>query len=95
MADTTDTMTMTTMTKTRTLLHDWLVHQNGKISAVDLDAETPILERKIITSLQVLDLILFIERLRGGSIDVRLIRRGSFSSINAIMKHFFSEQYHG
>lgn len=90
MTDTTDTITMTS-----TLLHDWLVQQNGQISAGDLDADTPILERKIITSLQVLDLILFIERLRGGSIDVRLIRRGSFSSINAIMEHFFSEQTHG
>jgi hypothetical protein len=90
MADTTDTISKTSM-----LLHDWLVQQNGKISAGDLDADTPILERKIITSLKVLDLILFIERLRGGSIDVRLIRRGSFSSINAIMKHFFSEQTHG
>ena len=82
-------------TTIRASLREWLVEQNGRISAAELDEDTPILERRIITSLQVLDLILTIERLRGGPIDVRLIKQGSFRSIDAIMRHFFSEQSHG
>jgi acyl carrier protein len=80
---------------TRSLLHEWVVNQNGKVSPDQVADDTPLLERRIITSLQILDLILFIERLRGVSINVQLIKPGSFCSIDAIMTHFFSGPDHG
>jgi hypothetical protein len=80
---------------TRSLLREWVVKQNGKVSPDQLADDTPLLERRIITSLQILDLILFIERLRGVSINVQLIKPGSFLSIDAIMTHFFSGLDHG
>jgi acyl carrier protein len=79
----------------RSLLHQWVVEQNGRASPEEIMYDTPLLERRIITSLQIMELILFIERLRGASIDVRMIGPGSFSSIDAIMTHFFSEHMHG
>jgi acyl carrier protein len=80
---------------TRSLLREWVVRQNGKVSPDQIADDTPLLERRIITSLQILDLILFIERLRGVSISVQLIKPGSFLSIDAIMTHFFSGPDHG
>jgi len=82
-------------TTTRSLLHQWVVEQNGRVSPEEITYDTRLLERRIITSLQIMELILFIERLRGASIDVQQIGPGSFRSINAIMTHFFSEQRHG
>ena len=80
---------------TRSLLREWVVKKNGKLSPDDVADDTPLLDNRIITSLQILDLILFIERLRGVSIEVRLIKPGSFRSIDTIMTHFLSEPNHG
>jgi len=82
-------------TTVRSLLHQWVVQQNGRVSPEEIAYDTPLLRQRIITSLQIMDLILLIERLRGASIDVRLIRPGSFHSIDAILTHFFSEHGHG
>jgi hypothetical protein len=80
---------------TRSLLREWVVKQNGKVSPDQVADDTPLLEQRIITSLRILDLILFIERLRGVSIDIQLIKPGSFHSIDAIMTHFFRGPDHG
>ena len=42
-------------------LREWVALKSGKVRSEDLDDETPILEQRIITSLQVMDLILHIE----------------------------------
>lgn len=79
----------------RVRLHDWLIRRNGCIAASDLTDETPLLERRIVTSLQVMDLILFIERLRGAPIKVSQIRPGSFRDIASIIDRFFGDARHG
>jgi acyl carrier protein len=88
-------MTKPVVPTTASLLHQWVIEQNGRVSPEEITYDTPLLEQRIITSLHIMELILFIERLRGASIDVRLIGPGSFRSINAIVTHFFSEQGHG
>jgi hypothetical protein len=80
---------------TRARLHEWVVKQNRRVLPGSVADDTPLLENRIVTSLQIMDLILFIERLRGAPMDVRLIKPGSFRSIDAIMTHCFEEQYHG
>ena len=49
----------------RVQLRHWVLAKNGKIRPEELDDHTPILEQRIITSLQVMDLILFLEQLTG------------------------------
>lgn len=75
----------------RQALRDWIVKTSGKITAAALTDQTPILERRIITSVQVMDLILFIERLSGIPIDVEQLKPGAFRDIDTIMAGFLGE----
>jgi len=71
-------------------LRDWIVRKNGKIRAEDLTGETLIIEERIITSVQIMDLILFIEHLTGQSIDVTSLKRGVFRNVDTIYQNFFA-----
>ncbi len=79
-------------TEIRSALRAWVVRKNGKISAEQLRDDTPIIEERVVTSLQIMDLILFIEELRGAPVDVESLRGGAFSSINAIYAAFFAKE---
>ena len=73
----------------RKQLRDWVL-RNGKTGGlIDIEDDTPILESRIISSVQVMDLILFMEHLRGDPVQPNSIRPGSFTSINAIFESFF------
>ena len=82
---------MKTETEIRQALREWVLAKNGKIRPEDLDDETPIIERRIISSPQIMDLILFIERLSARPIDVERLKVGVFRNINAIYQNFFEE----
>ena len=73
----------------RQALRDWVVKTSGKIQPAELNDETPIIEQRIISSLQVMDLILFIERLSNRSIEVDDLKVGVFRNINALYENFF------
>ncbi len=70
-------------------LRDWVVKTNGKIRAEELDDNTPIVERRIITSVQVMDLIIFLEEFRGRPVDVSNLKVGAFQTVDAIYHNFF------
>ena len=78
-------------TAARAQLHEWVLAKNGRMAAAELTDDTLILARRVVNSLQVMDLILFIERLRGVPVDVRQIKPGCFRSIGAIVESFFGE----
>jgi acyl carrier protein len=80
---------MKTETEIREALREWIVKTNGKIQPEQLDDETPIIEQRIISSLQVMDLIFFIEKLSNKSIEVESLKVGVFRNINAIYDTFF------
>lgn len=75
----------------RTALRDWMVKTNGRIRVTDLRDDTPILEDRIITSMQLMDLILFLESLRAQPIDVEKLRPGAFRDIDVICNNFLKE----
>jgi acyl carrier protein len=75
-------------------LKNWIVETNGKIQPEQLGDETPIIEQRIVTSLQVMDLIFYIEKLSGKSIEVESLKVGVFRNINTIYDNFFGE-HHG
>jgi acyl carrier protein len=79
----------------RNELKSWILKKNPKIQATDLLDSTPILEKRILKSLDVMDLILKIEKLGGGPVDVETIKPGSFKSIDVIMEVFFKEVFFG
>jgi len=78
----------------RQALRDWIVANSGKVAPEEVTEETPIIERRIISSLQVMDLILFLEQLGGRPIDVERLEPGAFHSIDAIVRGFFPEVAH-
>jgi len=80
---------MKTETEIRQNLREWIAKTNGKIRAEDLSDDTPIIERRIISSLQLTDLILMLERLSDNLIDVEMLKPGAFRDINAIYRNFF------
>ena len=73
----------------RKTLREWIVNKNGRLSAHDLVDDTPIIERRIISSLQLTDLILMLEKLSGNPIEAEMLRPGAFRDINAIYRNFF------
>lgn len=73
-------------------LKAWVLKNSKKISVDELKDETPLLESRIISSLQIMDLILTIEKLRGAPFDIRAIKPGAFQSIDAIYRSFFAPQ---
>jgi hypothetical protein len=82
---------MKTESEVRAALRRWVVEASGKVGPYELDDTTPIIERRIITSVQVMDLILFLEHLRGKTIEVDQLEPGGFRSIDAIYRVFFEE----
>ena len=81
---------MTHEMEIRDALREWIVKTNGKIQPDQLDDQTPIIEQRIITSLQVMDLILFLEKLSNRSIEVDTLKVGVFRNINSIYDAFFA-----
>lgn len=68
-------------------LRGWLGENSRSDAAIDDD--TPLLEQRLITSLQVVELVLLIEELSGRPIDAALLEPGSFHDVNTICAKFF------
>ncbi|MFQ5930811.1 MAG: hypothetical protein ACE5MM_00235 [Nitrospiraceae bacterium] len=73
----------------RRALREWVLKTSTKITPDELTEETPIIEQGIISSLQVIDLILFLEQLSGRSIDVAQLKPGAFRNIDVIYRNYF------
>ena len=70
-------------------LRQRIARLSGKVAASALADDTPIIERRIITSLQVMDLILELESLKGSPIDVERLKPGAFKDIASIYAAFW------
>jgi acyl carrier protein len=75
-------------TEVKDALRDWIVRK-GKIHAEELNHKTPFLEQRIISSVQLMELILFIEDLSENPIDVKSLKKGMLRDIDTIYHNFF------
>ena len=66
----------------------WL--EKKALADIELSDDLNIIEAGIISSLDILELILFIEQLKGQKFNLKNIKAGSFNSINSIYNSFFS-----
>ncbi|MBX9686265.1 MAG: hypothetical protein K2X27_06155 [Candidatus Obscuribacterales bacterium] len=73
----------------RSELRKWIVNKNGKIKAEDLKDDTAIIEQRIISSLQLMDLILELEKLSEEALDVEQLKPGVFKNIDSICHNFY------
>ena len=83
---------MKTEAEFRQALRDWIIAKNGKISQSELEDDTPIIETRIISSLQLMDLILYLEKITGNPVDVEQLKPGVFRSIDTIYNNFAGEK---
>lgn len=67
----------------------WVKKVSRKPEAASVTDETPLIESRLITSLQIMELILEIERLKGQPFELRNLKPGVFNTINSIYATFF------
>ncbi len=83
-------MTVEDETEVRDALRSW-VHEHSAVPiGPDFTDATPLIASRFLTSLQVTDLLLHIEELRGEPLDVGQLRPGVFRDIDAIYATFFA-----
>ena len=75
----------------RQALRQWVREHAATPAADALRDCTPLISSRLITSLQVLDLVLFIEELQGAPIDATMLRPQAFRDIDAICATFFAD----
>ncbi len=82
-----------TLVKAR--LREWVAAKSGKLAAAELRDDTPLIERRHLTSLQVMELLLFVEELSGRRVRPEQIRPGAFRDIATIYRNFFAGEGRG
>lgn len=80
---------MSSTVKTR--IRDWILAKNPQVDAAALQDDTALLEQKILTSIQIMDLILFLEHLQERPLDIDQVQPENFHSVNTICAAFFAE----
>jgi hypothetical protein len=73
----------------RAAIRNWIAERNPDVDPTDVADDTPLIERRYLTSLQIADLMVFIESLRQAPIDPVVLRPGVFRSVDAIYGTFF------
>ena len=85
---------MRSESEVRQELRLWIFKVSKKLTpetqAIFADS-TSLMDSRIITSLQIMELILVIEKLRGQKFDLKKLKPGAFNSINSIYATFFTE----
>lgn len=76
-------------TEVRAQLRSWILERAGAEDQADLRDDFPLLEEGLLSSLDVVELILFIESLTGEEVDVSVLEPESFSSIDTVYRTFF------
>lgn len=84
----------TVETDFKQVLHDWVSKHARQNTADGLQYDTPLLEQRIISSLQIMELILFIERTSGRPVTAAQLSPGAFRSIDTIHHTFFASALH-
>lgn len=77
--------------KAREAVRQWIAKHSRKEITGELSEATLLIEDGILSSVQVPDLILFIEELRGRAVEIGELKPGAFRSIDAIVNTFLRE----
>ena len=76
-------------TEIRNRLRGWILERSGASGERLASDELPILEEGLLSSLDIVEFILFIESLRGEEVDIEAIEPEVFTNINTLYKAFF------
>jgi acyl carrier protein len=74
----------------RAKLRNWITKHAKKPLGAGFDDQTPVLELGILSSLDIVEFVLYIESLRGDELDPDHIQPEAFSNINMLYSAFFA-----
>lgn len=74
----------------RAKLREWIVKRAKVPPGADFSDQTKLLEQSILSSLDIVEFVLFIESLRGADIEVDDIEPEVFSTIDSLYESFFA-----
>lgn len=74
----------------RTKLRDWILKHAKTPPGAGFTDQTQLLEQGILSSLDIVEFVLFIESLRGEDVDVEDIEPTVFTSIDSLYEAFFA-----
>lgn len=70
-------------------LKEWIIKNSRSEKVNEINNATKILEEKIVTSLQIMELIVYLEQLTGRPVNPDQLKPGAFSSIEHIYDVFY------
>lgn len=70
-------------------LREWLRSANPNHATIDIDADTDIIDSRILESLQMVEFILFLEKETGRAILVEELNPAKLRTLNSIYNNFF------
>jgi len=83
---------MSTIATRKERLRAWILEHGKRIEPAELRDDTPLLERRILTSLQLAELLLFLEELRGAPVDLEGLSGTAFRDLASMAKAFLPEE---
>lgn len=79
------------MSTAKDRLRAWVLENGRRVDGVELTDETPLLEKRILSSLQIADLLLFLEELRGTPVELEGLTGSSFRDLGSMSRAFLAE----
>ncbi len=79
-------------TSIRNSLRRWIVDHSKVPVKGELTDDTPILEQGILSSLDIVEFVLYIESLRGDEVDTDAIEPEAFTSVDTLWSGFFADR---
>lgn len=73
----------------RARLREWIAKHAKKPLTADFSDQTPVLEEGFLSSLDVVEFVLYIEDLRGNEVDADAIEPEAFTNIDTLYAAFF------
>lgn len=75
----------------KTKLREWILNRSKKaVRREELTDETPIVESGLLSSLDIVEFVLYIESLTGTEIDAEELEPAAFANTNAMYATFFA-----
>ncbi len=78
----------------RDRLRSWILEHGQRVDATSLRDDTPLLEQRILSSLQIAELLLFLEELREQPVDLEGLTGAAFRDLRSMCAAFLPEDVH-
>jgi hypothetical protein len=83
---------MMTSSQAKEAIRDWVLTKTTKITRDELTSGTPLIETRLVTSLQLMELLVKIEAMREAPLDIENLKPGTFNTIDTMVKAFWPEE---